>query len=62
MYPCRSGGASLGTRVAKRLSMEARKRVVSPSLEIALVIIAGLASASLGLASAYAVYMAARPF
>jgi hypothetical protein len=41
--------------------MESRKRI-SPSLELALVIVAGLASASLGLASAYAVYMAAQPF
>jgi hypothetical protein len=42
--------------------MQALKRYVSPSLEIALVIVAGLASASFGLATAYAVYEAARPF
>ena len=42
--------------------MLARKRIVSPSLEIAILIVAGLASASFGLASAYAVYEAARPF
>ncbi len=40
----------------------ARKRYLSPTLEIALYIVAGLASASFGLASAYAVYVAARPF
>jgi hypothetical protein len=41
--------------------MDARKHV-SPSLEIAIVIVMGLASASFGLASAYAIYEAARPF
>jgi hypothetical protein len=42
--------------------MEARKRVVSPTLQLALVIVAGLASASFGLASMYALFAAARPF
>jgi len=39
-----------------------RKRFVSPTLQIALYIVAALASASFGLASAYSVYAAARPF
>jgi hypothetical protein len=42
--------------------MAALKRYLSPSLEIALFIVVALASASFGLASAYAVYAAARPF
>ena len=42
--------------------MLALKRLVSPSLQIAIVIVVGLASASFGLASAYAMYAATRPF
>jgi hypothetical protein len=42
--------------------MDARKPYLSPSLQIALFIITAIASASFGLASAYAIYAAARPF
>jgi len=42
--------------------MLARKPFVSPSLQLSIVIVIALASASFGLASAYGLYVAALPF
>ena len=42
--------------------MRALRHLVSPTLEIALVIVAAVASASFGVATAYSVLAAASPF